>query len=291
MSFGLIPINDGAHDHMVAEPVSSPDKNSRVIRIPLPGRTYGGKEVTIDIATSVEHRELARELINRRYSWRGYGDAHHLISRSSHTTFTVSAEDEVIGTITLAADSDYGLSADALFRDEIDEYRSAPGAHVCELTKLAFDTNAESKHLLGALFHVVFIYGIWQHKGTDLFIEVNPRHRRFYEAMLGFGRIGDLRMNESVSAPSQLMWLRVADIRQKITEQAGKGDAAGGGRSLYPFFLSSLEEATACIQLGLATLDTVTRSAPPVARRNGASAARETEPPVHIGSSECRKVA
>ncbi|PZU08588.1 acetyltransferase [Sphingomonas sp.] len=260
MSFGLVATNDVANDYIVAEPFAAPEEKLGIIRIPLPGRMYDGRDVSIDIATSYEHRQMACDLINRRYSWRGYGDDHQLINRPSHTTFTVSTGSDVIGTVTLAADSDRGLSADTLFRPEIDEYRNGPDACVCELTKLAFDTNAESKHLLGALFHVVFIYGIWKHKGTDLFIEVNPRHRRFYEAMLGFSRIGELRMNESVSAPSQLMWLRVADIRQKIDAYAGMGDAAGC-RSLYPFFLTSLEEATACIQLGAATLEAATRSA------------------------------
>lgn len=265
MSFGLVLTNDVADEYIIAESFAALDESPKIIRIPLPGRTHEGRDVTIDIVTSSQHRQMACDLINRRYSWRGYGDEHQLISRPTHTTFTVSAGDEVIGTVTLAVDSERGLSADALFRPEIDEYRRAENGMVCELTKLAFDAKAESKHLLAALFHVVFIYGVWKHKGTDLFIEVNPRHRRFYEAMLGFSRIGDLRMNESVQAPSQLMWLRVADIRKKIDQFAGKSDAADC-RSLYPFFLTSLEEATACIQLGTATLEAATRMERPVSK-------------------------
>ena len=245
MSLGLISTEKVTAEYTY--PNVAPDTSGgQAIKIQLFDRTYNGREVWIEIATTGEHRNAACELINRMYAWRGYGNNHKLIARATHTTFTVSAGDEVFGTITLAADSDRGLAADGLFRDEIDAYRSNPGAKVCELTKLAFDATCESKRLLAALFHVVFIYGVWRHEGTDLFIEVNPRHRRFYEMMLGFKAIGDLKMNDSVSAPAQLMHLSVAGIRSKIDEHAGSSKPS---RSLYPNFLSTLEEADARLHL------------------------------------------
>lgn len=247
MSLGLVSTSEAAGMYNVSTRLADFTSNKEVARIPLPDRTYNGQAVWIDIAMDGQDREAACELINRMYSWRGYGDNHKLIARPSHTTFTVSTAEEILGTLTLASDSEAGLAADGLFREEIDAYRADPGARVCELTKLAFDTTSESKHLLAALFHVVFIYGVWKHGGTDLFIEVNPRHRRFYESMLGFKRVGELRMNESVSAPSQLMWLSVADIRAKIDEYADPLKAES--RSLYPSFLSSLEEADARLHL------------------------------------------
>lgn len=247
MSLGLVSTNEVAGMYSVSQRLADFTSSKEVAKIPLPGRTYNGQAVWIEIAMDGQDREAACELINRMYSWRGYGDNHKLIAKPTHTTFTVSTADEVLGTLTLAADSDAGLAADGLFREEIDAYRRNPSAKVCELTKLAFDTTSESKHLLAALFHIVFIYGVWKHGGTDLFIEVNPRHRRFYESMLGFKRVGELRMNESVSAPSQLMWLSVADIRSKIDEYADPHKAES--RSLYPSFLSSLEEADARLHL------------------------------------------
>jgi hypothetical protein len=74
---------------------------------------------------------------------------------------------------------------------------------------------------------------------TDLFIEVNPRHVRFYEIMLGFSRVGPARNNDKVNAPAQLMWLNVGDIRRLIDKHAG----TGSGRSLYAHFFSAKEEA------------------------------------------------
>jgi len=156
-------------------------------------------------------------------------------------TFVASVGNETVGTITLGVDSPSGLAADAIFRDEINTFRRVPGAKVCELTKLAFDSASPAKPLLAALFHIVFIYGQRHYDCTDLFIEVNPRHVRFYETMLGFKRIGNVKTNESVSAPAQLMWLKVSDIRAQIDEHAGQTKGPSS-RSLYPFFFSKREE-------------------------------------------------
>lgn len=201
----------------------------------------GGAPITVRVADTNHQRNSARTLVNRMYSWRGYGDRHVIPQTPTHTTFTASSVADTIGTITLAVDSPAGLAADALFRDEIDTFRNRPGAKTCELTKLAFDSDAPPKQLLAAMFHLVFIYGYRRYKCTDLFIEVNPRHVRFYEAMLGFQRLSILKTNDSVSAPSQLMWLKVSEIRDRINQSAG---GAGGrlSRSLYPHFFSPTEE-------------------------------------------------
>jgi hypothetical protein len=109
-------------------------------------------------------------------------------------------------------------------------------------SKFAFNPKIQSQEIMAALFHIVFVYGYRSYGCTDLFIEVNPRHVRFYEVMLGFERIGDLRENESVRAPAQLMWLKVAKIRDQINAVAGKAGQANQ-RSLYRLFLSPTEES------------------------------------------------
>jgi hypothetical protein len=197
--------------------------------------------VTIRLADDNCHRNDANILLNRMYSWRGYGDHHEIAESPSHTTFTASSNEGLLGTITLAVDSANGLAADELFKDVIDEFRARPGANVCELTKFAFETTKPSKPMLASLFHLIFIYGQHAYGCTDVFIEVNPRHVRFYEHMLGFKRIGDLKDNTSVAAPAQLMWLSVAHIRDQIDEHAGQGVGAST-RSLYAYFFSPREE-------------------------------------------------
>ena len=209
----------------------------RAVRVNVPEMV---RSITVRLADDHSTRNGARMLVNRMYSWRGYGDRHVIPVAPTHETFTASDDEQTVGTITLAIDSPAGLAADKIFRDEIDVFRRVPGAKVCELTKLAFDAEVPSKPLLASLFHIVFIYGQRRHRCTDLFIEVNPRHRRFYEAMLGFQPVGELKTNDSVGAPSQLMWLQVSKIREHIDRHARRSGIVA--RSLYQFFFSPREE-------------------------------------------------
>lgn len=196
--------------------------------------------MTIRLADCDGQRNRANMLLNRMYSWRGYGSSHELSAGANCVTFTATSDEDVIGTLTLTVDSSAGLAVDRTFKEEIDVFRSAPGAKLCELTKFAFDTSTPARPRLAALFHIIFIYGSMHYECTDLFIEVNPRHCRFYEVMLGFQPVGTPKMNESVNAPSHLMWLNVAAIRRLIDEYAGRANAAE--RSLYPYFFSRKEE-------------------------------------------------
>jgi hypothetical protein len=199
--------------------------------------------LALRVAEAEADREAAVGLINRRFGWRGYGTCHRLPDQETHTTFIALVDEAVVGTITLGVDSARGLAIDSVFKDEIDTFRNAPGALVCELTKFAFETDLPDQQNLAMLFHCVFLYGLHRHQCTDLFIEVNPRHRRFYQAMLGFTPLGDLRTNESVDAPSQLMWLNVSDIAASIANSRSAIGTARA-RSLYSLFLSQCEEST-----------------------------------------------
>ncbi|QNN65405.1 N-acetyltransferase [Sphingomonas rhizophila] len=196
--------------------------------------------MTIRLADCDGHRNRANMLLSRMYSWRGYGNTIRLPADPNCITFTATDRDDVIGTLTLGIDSPAGLAIDQTFKDEVDTFRRAPGAKLCELTKFAFDTSSPARPRLAALFHLIFIYGSMHYGCTDLLIEINPRHRRFYEVMLGFRRVGEVRTNTAVNAPSQLMWINVADIRRYIDKYTAEG--VTDGRSLYPHFFSQREE-------------------------------------------------
>lgn len=209
------------------------------------------RRIALTIAETSAEMSRATELLNRRYAWRGYGADHRIGGSERHTTFISLLNEDVVGTITLGVDSPDGLAIDALFKSEVDKFRAAPGAQICELTKFAYesDVSGPSNSHLAALFHTVFLYGIHNYACTDLFIEVNPRHRRFYQAMLGFQPIGELRMNPKVDAPSQLMWINVSKIAEQIAYHAEPADAPS--RSLYSLFLSQTEEAAIKSRLDL----------------------------------------
>jgi hypothetical protein len=221
---------------------------------PLRGRDAAGRAITlgpdrdappsdsltIRLADTDGQRSGANMLLSRMYSWRGYGRKNAVDASPNCVTFTAACKEDVVGTLTLAVDSAAGLAADKTFAVEVAPFRAAPGAKLCELNKLAFDWAGSSHRHLAALFHLVFIYGSRQFACTDLFIEVNPRHRRYYESMLGFVPVGEVRTNASVNAPSQLMWLNVGSIRRMIDHHTMS--PATAQRSLYRYFFSPDEE-------------------------------------------------
>jgi len=180
-------------------------------------------------------------LINKMYAWRGYAGVHRVENNPNRITLSASDKGQVIGTVTLGIDSPVGILADEVFRDQIDQFR-ARGAKVCEITKLAFDLHVRSKMVLASLFHVLFIYGRHLHNCTDVFIEVNPRHRRYYETMLGFEQLGEKRSNPRVDAPAYLLWTSLDRVDEQIRRLGGKSDQAANERSLFPYFFSPREE-------------------------------------------------
>ena len=199
------------------------------------------RDFRIRLADTESGRNSASMLINKMYSWRGYGNTHQVKESPSRITLTASDKVRVIGTVTLGIDSDEGLLADEIFKPELDVFR-AKGGKLCELTKLALDPETQSKFALASLFHILFIYGRRIHGCTDVFIEVNPRHRRFYESMLGFKRQGEIRTNPRVNAPAQLLWVNLDEVEALITRHGGTSDNPGTTRSLYPYFFSRSEE-------------------------------------------------
>ncbi|MDB5766169.1 MAG: N-acetyltransferase [Collimonas fungivorans] len=204
--------------------------------------TINEKSFGIRVADTDEGRSSASLLINKMYAWRGYAGTHRIEDNPNRITLSASDKGEVVGTVTLGIDSPIGILADEVFKDQIDPFR-ARGAKVCEITKLAFDPTVRSKMALASLFHILFIYGRRMHKCTDVFIEVNPRHRRFYETMLGFTRLAELRSNPRVAAPAYLLWSNLDDVQEKIECLGGTSNHPGTERSLFPYFFSPKEEA------------------------------------------------
>lgn len=197
------------------------------------------KHFGLRLADTPEGRNKASLLIDKMYSWRGYAGSHHLTADPNRVTMIATHQGEVCGTLTVGIDSAAGILADELFKDEIDVFR-ARGARVCEFTKLAFDPQVQSKATLAAIIHLTIIQARDVHGCTDMFIEVNPRHRRFYENMLGFKRLGEPKNNPRVQAPAYLLWVSLAYMTQQIQLLAGKPDP--DNRSLYPLFFSPREE-------------------------------------------------
>jgi hypothetical protein len=175
------------------------------------------------------------------YAWRGYAGTHQFTDNPNSITLTATDQGDVVGTLTIGIDSTIGLMADQIFKDELDEHRRR-GARLCEFTKLAFDPSVRSKTSLANLFHLAVIYARDIHRCTDIVIEVNPRHRRFYQQMLGFEREGELKTNPRVNAPAYLLRVNLEYVTEQISKYGGTFSTAVNERSFYPYFFSPREE-------------------------------------------------
>lgn len=200
------------------------------------------RNIIVRRVRSRQQRFCVESLINKMYSWRGYGSNHSLSITDHCTTFAAYSDESIIGTLTLTIDSVLGLASDMTFHEELNIFRQRPQTKICELSKFAFDCKNNSKNTLVALFHSIFLYGS-RFDCTDLFIEVNPRHVRFYKMMLGFRPLGDMKVNTSVNAPSQLMWIKVSDLQKYI--EGSSGVLSSQSRSLYPLFLAPKQQGVA----------------------------------------------
>lgn len=242
---------------------ATPEVTIRQVRVEQPDET-DAHELDVDertfqirLANTETVRSHASSLIHRMYASRGYTVNNPLQENPHRVTMTISEEDKVIGTITLGIDSPSGLLADEIFKDEVDAFR-ARGRRVCELTKLAFDPTTRSKTALASLFHIIFIYLRRVQKCTDIFIEVNPRHRRFYERMLGFKKHGPKKMNPRVNAPAYLLCVETDYVEEQIQKMGGTCGHDSAEKSLYPYFFCPISEKQnkAAIDRHLAVLHT-----------------------------------
>ena len=198
---------------------------------------------TIRAADSMGQRSKANILVNRMYATRGYHTSSLLKDADANRITLIAGEGEAIfGTVTIGFDSPQGLLVDQLFRAEADRLRNA--AHeICEFTKLAVDSAVKSRRILASLFHVAYIIAHRLNGIHDLLIEVNPRHVRYYQRMLGFEVMGPQRLNTRVNAPAVLLVLDLSHAREQIEKLAGRPEDAADQWSLYPYFFAPAEEA------------------------------------------------
>ena len=197
----------------------------------------------IRTAHTARQRTSANVLIERRYSWRGYDIPEpRPDGELDRITLVASDADKTIGTLSIGFDGPSGLLVEDLFPQEVQHLRNT-GRSICEFTKLAMDSVLGSKRVLASLFHVAYLYA-YRVKGIDcLLIEVNPRHVRYYEKILGFRVMGPERTNRRVNAPAVLLGLDFAHTEEQIGKFGGRPRLSATERSLYPYSLSVAEEA------------------------------------------------
>ena len=186
-------------------------------------------------ARDAESLVRSSDLLCRRFAWRGYSVPPLGDRRRRRITLSALHEGQVVATLTVGLDSADGLAVEGVYSDCVGELRS-PERRLCEFTKFAVDEAVRSQALLGAIFHVACMYALQLHHCTDALIEVNPRHVRFYERMLGFTRAAEQRLDPGVNAPAVLMRLDLQHSAREIARLAGGPACQPKGRSFYSNF-------------------------------------------------------
>ncbi len=200
------------------------------------------KEFRIRLANTHERLESASILINKMYSWRGYETGEIATHQPNRITLLVSgSENATIATMSIGLDSDSGLFADAMYSEVLNTLRHE-GRKLCEYNKFAVDPKIKSMRVLASLFHIAYLYPYGVFGKTDGVVEVNPRHVRFYEKMLGFTQIGREKICQRVNAPSVLLRTNFSYVTEQIEKFGGLMEKAGGEKSLYPYFFTKEDE-------------------------------------------------
>ncbi|HKO87916.1 MAG TPA: hypothetical protein VJU83_05280 [Burkholderiales bacterium] len=167
------------------------------------------------VAQSPEDVAAAQQLVAQRYAWRGYNTEISTVKAGDSVTLIAKQGDDTVGTLSVRFDSEQGLSADEIFGPEVDSRRHK-GGRVCELTRLAISTGIKSSEVLGLLVRLSFMVCRGLRAATDVFIEVNPRHERFYRHILDFNVASDRRICPRVSAPAVLLHLDLCGLERSL---------------------------------------------------------------------------
>jgi hypothetical protein len=205
-------------------------------------RAFPPDAFRIRVARSSQSRAQAGALVDRRYSSRGYRVSSSRTVDPNLFTFVAYSSGELMGTVGLRIDSEQGLAADEVYKDEVDALRSH-GSRLCEFTRLAIDANANSKPVLAGLFHTAYLFA-YRVRGYDsAVIEVNPRHVAFYRRALGFEVVGPERLKPRVEAPAVLLAIRFEVISDALERYAGRPELARSTHLLFPHGFTPQDEA------------------------------------------------
>ena len=191
-----------------------------------------GRTLSIRLAEGPSDRSRAEALVARMYARMGYRTEGLLPEGPGYATLLLAeAGGEDLGTVTVGSGEE-GLRAEESYPEEIADLRRK-GRSLCEFNALAMVPGLGSPSALARLFHAALLAGGPLLGHTHAVVEVNPTHVRFYERLLGFVRVGEMRSCPRVAAPSILLSLNINNIQENIKENQGKSPDKTHNRTLF----------------------------------------------------------
>ena len=161
--------------------------------------------IRVEVAVA-EKLAVARDIVSRRYAWRGYLSQE---APDSYSTLLAYDGKNAVGTVTLGLD--WPLLAMVNYGKELEALR---GRRVCELVRLAIEDGADSSAVWAAFLRVIEELCAQM---QDLVIEVNPRHVGHYCRALNFEVFGPRRKCARSGAASVLLRLSRENFQASST--------------------------------------------------------------------------
>lgn len=181
--------------------------------VPVPGVS---RSIEVKFASERSEWEQALQLVATTYQARGYETPN--VARLRFTPYhalqdtavlVAKHEGRVVATFSIVLDNTYlGLPMEGVYPDEIQALRRS-GRRLLETTCLA-DQGLSLREFVQVFLSLIRL-GMQYHtsRGGDTYvITVNPRHKSFYQKVLGFQPLGPCRSYAAVQdAPAEAFWL------------------------------------------------------------------------------------
>jgi len=230
----------------------TPPRSDGPTWIEVPGIS---RKIRVKIASELDELRGAFRLLATNYRACGYESPmmgqyrftpYHVLPTT--VTLVATHENHVVATLSVVLDTEVcGLPMESVYREEIDGLRRE-GRHVAEATCLA-DRDL-GIHEFVRVFKTLIKVGIQYHVrqgGDSWVIAVNPRHRSFYQRVLGFVPLGPRRAYPSVQGHPAEAYVSGVDLlrnqapeisREVLDEQVPRPvlRAPGLSRALVQYF-------------------------------------------------------
>lgn len=181
-----------------------------------------GKSLSVGLASNLQDRQQAYELIYQLYLDLDLIDAHPSqlwlsIFDGFQDTVTIIFKDneEVVATGTVVLDSHLGLPLDDYFKEETDKIR-VHGPKLAEFTSLGIKKSFRNTQLAYTLIHVLLLFMNKVANCSDFIFTAHKKHRTFYQRNLGCSQMGSPRPSKVKNSSTVAMHANVKQMAEKM---------------------------------------------------------------------------
>jgi hypothetical protein len=209
-------------------------------------------QFTIKIASTLAEREAVFSMGYQIYLEKGFIKPNsqnwmvqnYDFDEDSVILMVQDQDKNLAGSLTMVFDGYSKLPAEKIYSKELKDLRDS-GARMVELSRLIVNPEyRNSKEILVLLFNYLAIYSYHIKNYTSLVVEVNPRHKDYYKALLSFDEIGKEKACPMVqNAPAVLLHLPLKRYQSEVIRCKSQNFVDRKERSLYSFFLKPEQES------------------------------------------------